>query len=85
MLSENCLTSEKSSIVSFAEYEAKEKELGETFATPFVNYMPYDNLVKFLSGETDSYTNEFLSSFDFDDEKHADWVYETDFGYKMTF
>ncbi len=71
--------------VSFAEYDAKEKDLGEVFEVAFVNNMLYDNLVKFLSGESDSYTNEFFSSFDFDDEKHADWVYETDFGYKMTF
>ena len=47
--------------------------------------MPYDNLVKFLSGETESYTNEFFSSMDYEDERHADWVYETAFGYKMTF
>ncbi len=71
--------------VSFAEYDAKEKELGEVFEVALVNNMPYDNLVKFLSGESDSYINEFFSSFDFDDEKHADWVYETEFGYKMTF
>lgn len=71
--------------VSFAVYDAKEKGLGENFYVPFVNHMPYDNLVKFLSGETENYTNEFFSSEDYEDTKHADWVYETAFGYKMTF
>lgn len=71
--------------VSFKEFDAKEKELGEIFGVPFIEHMSYDNLVKFLSGETDSYTNEFFSSEDYEDTKHADWVYETAFGYKMTF
>jgi co-chaperonin GroES (HSP10) len=71
--------------VSFAEYEAKEKELGEEFGVAFIENISYDNLISFLSGETESYTNEFFSSQDYEDEKHADWVYETAFGYKMTF